>query len=57
MSVLLIIVGLFIARFGAGLFVVGEARGGQDLGAGLVTLIIQLTGWGLVIWGAIRLFS
>jgi hypothetical protein len=57
MSVLLIIVGLFIARFGAGLFVVSEAGGGQDLGAGLVTLIIQLTGWGLAIWGAIRLFS
>lgn len=56
MSVLLIISGLFIARFGAGLFVVGEARGGQELGAGLMTLIILLAGLGLIIWGVIRLF-
>jgi hypothetical protein len=56
-SVLLIIVGLTIARFGAGLFIVGEAKGGQDTGIGLVTLIVQLAGWGLIIWGVVRLFN
>lgn len=57
MSILIIITGLIIARFGAGLFFVGEAQGGQSLIGGLLTLIIQLSGWGLVIWGVIRLFS
>lgn len=57
MSILMIVAGLMIARFGAGLFVVGEAQGGQSPIGGLLTLIIQLSGWGLVIWGAIRLFS
>ena len=32
MSIFLIIFGSIIWRFGAGLFVVGEARGGQDTG-------------------------
>lgn len=57
MSVILIIVGFVIARFGAGLFVVGEAQRGQSTGGGIVTLIVQLTGWALVIWGFVRLFS
>ena len=56
MSVLLIFVGFIIARFGAGLFVVGEAKGGQDTGTGLVTLVVQLVGWGLIIWGVVRFF-
>lgn len=57
MSVLLIVIGFIIARFGAGLFVVGEAKGGQDSGSGLVTLVIQLVGWGMIIWGVVRLFT
>ncbi|MFM6990486.1 MAG: hypothetical protein ACKOWD_04165 [Rhodoferax sp.] len=57
MSILLIIVGFIIAKFGAGLFAVGEARGGQDTGAGLITLVVQLVGWGLIIWGVVRLFT
>lgn len=57
MSIILIIVGFFIARFGAGLFIVDEARGGQNTAKGIVTLLIQLLGWGLVVFGAIRLFS
>lgn len=56
MSVLLIIAGYVTFRFGAGLFAAGEARGGQDLGAGILTLMLLLTGLGLVIWGVIRLF-
>lgn len=57
MSFVLIIVGFIVARFGAGLFLVGKARGGQSAGAGIITLIIQLVGVTLVIWGVIRLFS
>lgn len=57
MSVLLIIVGFVIARFGAGLFIVGEAKGGQDAGTGIITLVVQLVGWGLIIWGVVRLFT
>ena len=57
MSVLLIVIGFIIARFGAGLFVVGEAKGGQDSGSGLVTLVVQLVGWGMIIWGVVRLFT
>ena len=57
MSIILIIVGFIIARFGAGLFVVGEAKGGQDTGTGLVTLVVQLVGWGLIVWGVVRLFT
>ena len=57
MSFVLIIGGFIVARFGAGLFVVGEARGGQSTGGGLVTLIVQLVGWALVIWGMVRLFT
>ncbi|MNF70357.1 hypothetical protein D3C84_522650 [compost metagenome] len=57
MGIFLIIVGLMIWRFGAGLFVGGEARGGQDTGVGIVTLAIQLCGIGLIIWGVVRLFS
>ena len=56
MSVLLIFVGFITARFGAGLFVVGEAKGGQDTGTGLFTLVVQLVGWGLIIWGVVRFF-
>jgi len=57
MSIVLIVLGLMVARFGARIFVTGEARGGQDLGAGLITLLIQITGIGLVVWGVVRLFS
>ena len=57
MSVALIIVGFLIARFGALLFVAGESQGGQGLGSGIVTLIIQVGGWALVLWGIIRLFT
>jgi hypothetical protein len=57
MSIFLIIVGLFIARFGANLFVTGEARGGQSDGAGILTLAIQIMGIGMIIFGVIRLFS
>lgn len=53
----LVIVGFIIARFGARLFVVGEARGGQSNGSGVVTLLVQLVGWALVIWGLFRVFS
>ena len=56
MSILLIIVGSIIWRFGAGLFVVGEAHGGQNAGAGILTLAVQLSGIGLIIWGVVRLF-
>jgi len=57
MSVVLIIVGFIIARFGAGLFIVGEASGGQSTGGGIITLIVQLAGWALVIWGLVLLFT
>ena len=57
MSIFLIVVGFIIARFGAGLFVVGEAKGGQDAGSGLLTLVVQLVGWGMVIWGIFRMFT
>lgn len=57
MSIFLIIVGLVIWRLGAGLFVAGEARGGQDTVSGIVTSAIQLCGIGLVIWGVVRLFT
>ena len=57
MSVLLIVIGFIIARFGAGLFVVSEVKGGQETGSGLVTLVIQLVGWGMIIWGVVRLFT
>ncbi len=57
MSFVLIIVGFIIARFGAGLFVVGEAHGGQSAGSGIITLVVQVTGWALIIWGVIRLFT
>ena len=57
MSILLIIAGSIIWRFGAGLFVVGEARGGQNAGAGILTLAVQLSGISLIIWGVVRLFS
>ena len=57
MSILLIILGSVIWRFGAGLFFVGEARGGQNAGAGILTLVIQISGMGLIIWGVVKLFS
>lgn len=57
MSIVLIVLGLMITRFGAGVFAAGEARGGQDLGGGLITLLIQITGIGFMIWGVVRLFS
>lgn len=57
MSPLLIILGSVIWRFGAGLFVVGEARGGRSDGAGILTLAVQLSGIGLIIWGVVRLFT
>ena len=57
MSIVLIIIGFLIARFGASIFFTGDAQGGQSTGAGLITLIIQVAGWGLMIWGLIRLFS
>lgn len=57
MSVLLIVIGFIIARFGAGLFVVSEVKGGQETGSGLVTLVVQLVGWGMIIWGVVRLFT
>ena len=50
MSILLIIVGFIIARFGAGLFIVGEVKGGQDTGTEFITLVVQLIGWCLMIW-------
>ncbi|MDO8401913.1 MAG: hypothetical protein Q7T27_00315 [Pseudomonas sp.] len=57
MSILLIILGSVIWRFGAVIFFVGEARGGQNAGTGILTLAIQLSGMGLIIWGVVRLFS
>lgn len=57
MSILFIILGSFIWRFGAGIFVIGEARGGQNNGTGILTLAVQLSGIGLIIWGVVRLFS
>ena len=57
MSILLIIVGFIIARFGAGLFIVGEVKGGQDTGTEFITLVVQLIGWCLMIWGVVRLFT
>ena len=57
MSIVLIIIGFVIARFGARLFAVGESGGGQSTGAGIITLVIQVTGCALVIWGVVRLFS
>lgn len=57
MSIALIIIGLIIALLGAGIFKTGEAQGGQSTGGGIITLVVQLAGWGLVIWGFIRLFA
>lgn len=57
MSILLIILGSVIWRFGAGLFIVGEARGGQNDGVGILTLSTQLLGIALIVWGVVRLFS
>lgn len=57
MGILLIVVGFVIARFGAGLFIGGEARGGQSTGGEVITLVIQVAGWGLVAWGVVRLFT
>ena len=55
MSVFLIIAGFAIARFGARLFVAGEANGGQGPSAGLVTLVVQVVGLALLAWGVVRL--
>ena len=57
MSVLLIVVGLVIANFGARIFRGDQMEGGQSTLGGLLTLILQLSGWGLAIWGVVRLFS
>jgi uncharacterized membrane protein YidH (DUF202 family) len=57
MSVLFIIIGFVIARFGARLFVNSDSRNEQNAAVGFITLFVQLLGWGLIIWGLIRLFS
>ena len=57
MSIVLIIVGLLVASFGARIFRNAQSGGEQSTLGGLLTLLIQLGGWALVIWGAIRLFN
>jgi uncharacterized membrane protein YidH (DUF202 family) len=57
MSILFIIIGFVIARFGARLFVNSDSRNEQNAAIGFITLFVQLLGWGLIIWGLIRLFS
>lgn len=57
MSILFIIAGFVIARFGARLFVNSDSRNEQNAIVGSITLFVQLLGWGLVIWGLIRIFS
>ena len=57
MSVFLIIIGLVIANFGARVFRGDQMEGGQSTLGGLLTLILQLSGWGLAIWGVVKLFT
>lgn len=58
MGIALIIGGFMIAVFGAKLFTMPESEKSEALkssGGGLVILIIQLTGWGLVVFGVVKL--
>ena len=59
MGVLLILVGFAIAVFGARTFARPEFLRAvifQGPLGGFIILIIQLAGWGLVIYGLVRLF-
>ena len=56
MGVLLIIAGIVIAVFGARMFRNDHAEGGQSTLGGLFTLLLQLGGIALVIWGISRFF-
>jgi hypothetical protein len=58
MSIVLIIVGFMIAVFGAKLFTMPSAGKSDALkspGGGIVILVIQLTGWALVVAGVVKL--
>ncbi len=60
MSVVMLVLGFIIAVFGANTFRTPEplrAAIFQGSFGGLVIFIIQLTGWGLMIYGLIKLFS
>ena len=60
MGVLLIIVGLMLAVFGARIFRSPDSTKPivftGSIG-GLTVLMIQLGGWGLIVYGLMRLFS
>lgn len=58
MGIALMIGGFMIAVFGAKLYSMPEyekPEAFKTLGGNLVILIIQLTGWGLVVFGVIKL--
>lgn len=53
MSVVLIILGFFLWSSAARGF---ASSGGENNTTNLITLILQLTGIGLIIWGVVRFF-
>jgi len=55
MSVVLIVVGFILLQIGARTHVASD--GNQQLGSGLITLIMQVGGIGLMIYGLVKLFS
>lgn len=57
MSVLLVIVGFAIARFGAHLHLATAASRSKPLLAELLILCVQAGGWSLVVWGIVRFFN
>lgn len=56
MSILIFVVGFIIAWVGAKLWQAGQAQGGQGTGSSLLTFTLLVTGFGFMIWGAVRIF-
>ena len=56
MSIIIILLGYVLWQVGARIHFGAAANGGQNLGAGILTLIVQCTGVGMIIWGAVKLF-
>ena len=55
MSILLIVVGFILLQVGARTHI--ASGGNQQLGGGLITLVMQVGGIGLMIYGLVKLFS
>ena len=56
LNFLVIIVGYRLAPGGAKLWQAGHAAGGQGTGSSLLTFTLLVSGFCLMIWGAIRIF-